>query len=580
MAFNYLSVCSGIEAATQAWHPLGWRPWAFSQFDPDHKGKGLDFASAVLKFHYPDVPNLGDMTKYREWPDATLDALVGGTPCQSFSVAGLRGGLDDERGNLMLVYCAIARKYRPRWVVWENVPGVLSDDGGRSFASLLGLLSGSRVEVPPGGWQSAGVVDGYSGAYGLSWRVLDAQYVRVDGFGRAVPQRRRRVFVVGHIGGAWQRAAAVLFEREGLSGNSPPRRGSREGVAGSVVASADRRGGVGDGERGGLIPEVTHSLRADGFDAGEDGTGRGTPLVPEVANPLTARMFKGVNTTMDEGQTMVGEPIPFDETQITNPNNRSSAVAGAPPHALAAGARPPAIAFSAKDYGNDAREEVSPTLRAGGFKGSHQNGGVMPAVAFSARQGPDVYDDRTGPLDTDGGTQAVLAWQNRFRGDDGRGYVRAPTAMEDVAGTLDTVKPWHVAQGPAYSLRSDAPREGVAKTPSPDAEGRARLRDPGFNFYEEVAPTSDAGAAHIVSSGWMVRRLTPTECEKLQGFPPGFTNIPWRGKNGAPDGPRYKALGNSMACNVMRWIGRRIQMVDDIFKNNIDIGSGKRRMTT
>ena len=137
MSLSYLSVCSGIEAATMAWHPLGWKPVAFSQFDPDHKGKGLDFASAVLNFHYPDVPNLGDMTKYRDWPDANVDVLVGGTPCQSFSVAGLRAGLDDERGNLMLVYGAIARRYRPRWLAWENVPGVLSDDGGRSFAGLL-----------------------------------------------------------------------------------------------------------------------------------------------------------------------------------------------------------------------------------------------------------------------------------------------------------------------------------------------------------------------------------------------------------------------------------------------------------
>lgn len=152
MTLTYGSVCSGIEAASVAWHPLGWRPAFFSEIEK--------FPSAVLSHHYGSnlpgdalasdgVPNLGDMNNFKEWPDYAIDLLVGGTPCQSFSVAGLRKGLDDARGNLMLVYAAIARRYRPKWLVWENVFGVLSDDGGRGFASLLGLLSGRRVETPP-----------------------------------------------------------------------------------------------------------------------------------------------------------------------------------------------------------------------------------------------------------------------------------------------------------------------------------------------------------------------------------------------------------------------------------------------
>ena len=161
----YGSVCSGIEAATAAWHPLGWRPAFFSEIEA--------FPSAVLKHHYPDVPNYGDMTKFKEWPDAAIDVLVGGTPCQSFSVAGLRKGLDDPRGNLTLVYLALAAKYRPAWVVWENVPGVLSDDEGRTFGAFLGGLAKL--------------------GYGFAYRVLDAQFFRVA-------QRRRRVFVVGHLG--------------------------------------------------------------------------------------------------------------------------------------------------------------------------------------------------------------------------------------------------------------------------------------------------------------------------------------------------------------------------------------------
>ena len=217
---NYLSVCSGIEAASAAWHPLGWQPHAFSEIER--------FPSQVLAHRYPDVPNLGDMTKYREWPDASIDLLVGGTPCQSFSVAGLRKGLGDPRGNLMLTYGAIAGRYRPRWLVWENVPGVLSSNGGRDFGTFLGMLA----EL----------------GYGFAYRILDAQYIRVDGFARAVPQRRRRVFVVGYLGD-WRRAAAVLFDGASLRGDSPPRREAGQNLTHDVAPSLVSSGrGV---ERGG-----------------------------------------------------------------------------------------------------------------------------------------------------------------------------------------------------------------------------------------------------------------------------------------------------------------------------------------
>jgi len=177
---NYLSVCSGIEAATVAWHDLGWNPVGFSEIEK--------FPSEVLAHHYPNVPNLGDMTKYKEWNLDPIGLLVGGTPCQSFSVAGLRKGLDDPRGNLALTYVGILDKFRPKWCLWENVPGVLSSNRGRDFGAFLGALG----EL----------------GYGWAYRVLDAQY-----FG--VPQRRRRVFVVGCLGN-WESAAKVLFESESL----------------------------------------------------------------------------------------------------------------------------------------------------------------------------------------------------------------------------------------------------------------------------------------------------------------------------------------------------------------------------
>ncbi|HLP99187.1 MAG TPA: DNA (cytosine-5-)-methyltransferase [Sideroxyarcus sp.] len=207
---RYLSVCSGIEAATCAWHPLGWQPAAFSEIEK--------FPRQVLAHHYPHVPLHGDFTTIKGDEYGAVELLVGGTPCQSFSVAGLRKGLDDPRGNLMLTYLAIADKYRPTWLVWENVPGVLSSNGGRDFGTFLGGL-------------------GKLG-YGFSYRVLDAQYVRTDGYPYAVPQRRRRVFVVGHLGG-WQRAAAVLFDSESLRGNPPPRREAGKAVASKIKSCLD-----------------------------------------------------------------------------------------------------------------------------------------------------------------------------------------------------------------------------------------------------------------------------------------------------------------------------------------------------
>ena len=204
----YGSVCSGIEAATVAWHPLGWKPAFFSEIEP--------FPRAVLAHHYPQVRLHGDFTTIGADEYGAIDLLVGGTPCQSFSIAGLRGGLDDDRGNLALEFLRLADRKRPRWLVWENVPGVLSSNGGRDFGSILGGMG----EL----------------GYGTAYRILDAQH-----FG--VPQRRRRVFVVGYLGD-WRRAAAVLFERHSLSGHPAPRRETRE-VSPTIPSRSTGCGGLG-----------------------------------------------------------------------------------------------------------------------------------------------------------------------------------------------------------------------------------------------------------------------------------------------------------------------------------------------
>ena len=223
---KYLSVCSGIEAATVAWHPLSWEPIGFSEIEK--------FPSNVLAHHYPGVPNYGDMTQHERWPTTDIDVLVGGTPCQSFSVAGLRQGMADPRGNLALVYLAIAEQYRPNWLVWENVPGVLSSDGGRDFGSIIGGM----VEL----------------GYSPSWRVLDAQY-----FG--VPQRRRRVFIVASARD-WRDSAKVLFEPESLRRHPAPCREAGQSVAPSLAARTKGGGGLGTDTEldGGLIPDTAFAI--------------------------------------------------------------------------------------------------------------------------------------------------------------------------------------------------------------------------------------------------------------------------------------------------------------------------------
>jgi DNA (cytosine-5)-methyltransferase 1 len=266
---RYLSVCSGIESASVAWSPLGWTPIAFAETEP--------FARAVLAHHYADAVNLGDINEFADWPDAVFDVLVGGTPCQSFSVAGLRAGLADPRGNLALVYLAIVDRYRPRWLVWENVPGVLSSNDGRDFGAFVGGLAKL--------------------GYGFAYRVLDAQYVRVDGFHRAVPQRRRRVFVIGYLGD-WRRAATVLFERESMQWNSAPRRTAGQGFAADVVASlvSSGRGVERAGETRGQdpvvavdVPEIVSQAVSSKWHKGSSGpSGDEVVNLIAVADPICA----------------------------------------------------------------------------------------------------------------------------------------------------------------------------------------------------------------------------------------------------------------------------------------------------
>jgi len=370
----YGSVCSGIEAATAGWHHLGWSPSFFSEIEP--------FPRAVLTHHYPTTPLHGDFTTITAGQYQPIDLLVGGTPCQAFSVAGLRKGLDDPRGNLTLAFLGLIDRLRPQWVVWENVPGVLSIDGGKTFGTFLGGLG----EV----------------GYGFAYRILDAQW-----FG--VVQRRRRVFVVGYTGD-WRPPAAVLFERDSLHGHPAPSRKAGKGAS----RNAQGRTGLGvtsgsnwDGEE--VHPSITQSHNTGGIGQSnqEIFSQRGSGLVP---------------------QEVVG--------------------------ALCADAHP---------------------------------------VAYS---GQDAYTGRLVPVFSNDPAASICANEAKT----------------------------YTNEGSVFKLRN------------------------------------------VIAELMAVRRLTPVECERLQGFPDNFTRIPWRNKPAeqCPDGPRYKALGNSMAVPVMRWIGHRIQQFEEL----------------
>ena len=394
---RYLSVCSGIEAASVAWHPLGWKPFAFAEIEK--------FPSAVLAHHYPSVPNFGDMTKFRDWPDAAIDVLVGGTPCQSFSVAGLRKGLADPRGNLCLTFLAIADKYRPQWLLWENVPGVLSSDGGRDFGAFLGGL-------------------GQLG-YGWAYRVLDAQYVRVDGAPRAVPQRRRRVFVVGHLGD-WRRAAAVLFERESLQGHPAPRRQAGQGtsadVAPSIVSSGrgvERTGETRRQDPVVAVPDVAKTLLKNNLQFDPETETFAITHCADVASTLNAAF--GDKQGLEDQH--INSDCPLFVTYATDgqanaafsndialslvSTNEAPYVA----HSLrddgfdasedGTGRGTPLIAFSCKDHGADAGA-IAPTLRSMGHDGSHANAGGQVAIAFDPTAGRDMraYSDGSVPAES------------------------------------------------------------------------------------------------------------------------------------------------------------------------------------
>jgi len=528
---RYLSLCSGIEAASVAWEPLGWEPVAFSEIEP--------FPAAVLKHRWPEVPNLGDMTKHEQWniPSGSVDLLVGGTPCQSFSVAGLRRGLHDPRGGLMLTFLKIAQRIRPRWIVWENVPGVLSSNGGRDFGSLLG------------GLEELG--------YGWAYRVLDAQW-----FG--VAQRRRRVFVVGCLGDG-AAAAKVLFESESVRRDSAPSREKGKGVA------ADAQDGFGvslpEREVVGCLSDGAHM--GGGLNGQDAYTGRimavgAIPIHDQATRNAGKRGDKQDGKGNGLGIGKPGDPAPTltkgDKHAVfsTKLHNTKSNQAGKfyEDYSPSLQGSSPAPAVLYENHPNDSRvtgphevapscvsrfvEEMSPTLRK-------DMGDNQVAVAMrESGQGYWMEDTKSGTLRAEGENRPSRP----------SNVVAEPMAVDVYNQKIDGDKAARLTKACGGTNTSGA------KVMAVDTYNQA-VQDQAIPIRSDKSDVCHVGGVIDQRQRMAVRRLTPKECERLQGFGDDHTLIPWRGKpaDQCPDGPRYKALGNSMAVPCMAWIGKRISKV-------------------
>ncbi len=489
---TYATICSGIECMSAAVGPLGgWKPVFFSEIEP--------FPCSLLKHRYPTVPNLGDMTKItaekvgkEKWRITNgaaeielagrLGCLAGGTPCQDVSVAGKRAGMAEgsgTRSSLAFHFARLCRELQPRWVLWENVPGVLTSNGGRDFAHFVRSI-------------------GECG-YSLAYRTLDAQWVRVDGLERAVPQRRRRVWLVGHLGDDWRAPAEVLFEPQGVRGDSPPRR-----IAGQGFTRPPK-----DGSRCADSPLPTNSNGGD------------------VSPTITSRdMVASVTVQKDRSE---GYIIDRRECAVFDDHAQDSRV-------------------------TECRDEVAPTIS----RKTGTGGGNLPIVVSPHGFDPHAvyvsFDAQMGCMNTSpkeecGETLAachrvgVAIGLGRASYNQGKNAKFGFSVEEECAPTVVSKGPGAVSFEPGI-----AKREGAS-----------------HRFSDEVTSTlrSDKGdnLPVVATVEYIVRRLTPLECERMQGLPDGYTRIPYRGKSAdeCPDSPRYKALGNGWAVNCARWICQRIQ---------------------
>ena len=611
---KYLSVCSGLGGAELAFTPLDWECVGVCEIDKS--------ACAVLAARFPNIPNLGDFTKIGVEDVGSIDLLVGGTPCQDFSVAGLRAGMDGDRGQLTIEFARLAERLRPRWLVWENVPGVLSVDRGRAFGTFLRIL-------------------GQFG-YGFAYRILDAQYA-------GVPQRRRRVFVVGHLGD-WRRAAAVLFERQSLSGHPAPRREKGQRVAGTIKGGSGERGwpdpsdgnggglvdvagtlGGGSGERGwqhhdgaGAFVPIAHTLgtrNTKGTDERGDGSSNLQPVWPaDVASTLDAHFgdkWGLEDQHINSGASHFVPTVVGTMACNTGPNGHDAGnfqsnqgvdsgyvipvvepiyIKGA-----AIGRKPEA----GPQYGEVLTDGSSYTLNAS------ETHGVLAFTQNSRDEVRVIGDDGevSGSLSAEPGTHQTtyLAYRTNAAGQvDPQGDLSAALtsntdpctqilAFDTTQVTSKTNRSNPQVGDPCHTLAKGADAPAIAMLNMQGSKGNSVAQEDGPSFTlnamhghdvhaivepavsfhtsgygaqvdENISQTLQASDARLsnqvagIIKSMQVRRLTPTECERLQGIPDGITKVTEK----SSDGPRYRMIGNGFAVPCVAWIGKRIHMVEDI----------------
>lgn len=532
---NYMSVCSGVEAASLAWKGLGWKPVAFSEIEP--------FPCAVLAERFPGVPNLGDMTKIEVTDDGIsgagftvcrrdVDLLVGGTPCQSFSVAGRREGLKGASG-LAYHFVRLLREIQPKWFVWENVPGALSSrtDGQLDFNFLVGAFAEC--------------------GYGLAWRILDAQYVRSKSFPLAIPQRRRRLFVVGCLGDG-ERAGKVLFDGESLSGDTPPRRIKMQWTSGCAEGGAD----VANEKKVTCYENHAQSSRVVEGEISPtlNCMGGGSGMLPIV---LEERK-QGIQAIRRMPKTSDAQRMPANGFNFELFTDECKEV----PPCLGASRAVDTMVYD----GEDAPE----TLRmrggcAGGGKGPLISRNVSLTLATSndqvlfEKRGARWWDGTGG-----GNTPLVQEVGQTVFSKTGRPTEAGGCPNFKETGVANTLNLWDLGESRANEMVvvRDECFPIDMRNATRDADKKDDVNRQGLGVGDDGAP-SPTVTANPCGVGWRgtVRRLLPVETERLMGFPDNWTRIPWRGKPAeqCPDGPRYKACGNSMCVNCMEWIGERLE---------------------
>ena len=532
-SIKYLSICSGIESVGVAWNPLGFEPVGLSEIDP--------FRSAVLEYHYPEVKNYGDFTKIQKTDlRAQPDVLVGGTPCATFSIAGLREGISTERGNLALEFIKLAQRLQPTWVVWENVPGVLSSNGGRDFASFLGGLAEC--------------------GYGFAYRVLNTEYVRTQRFPRAIPQRRRRVFVIGHLGD-WRSAAKVLFDSASMPENPRPLRRKRSGAPKNPETntgehSEDQTFWTKINRQGEYVDESARKGVSSTLTAGGRHSAQQNAIL--VEHPTDVYMMRD-SQTGSNGKPYIDEDVSWSLTA----HDRYTVIETSTPDKTA----------------RIHKDEISPTLTA-------MTGGNRQPIVFIEKETTDTDNSlihcadeveivkvRKHEVDVEG-LQKVLKESK-----DNKNYTMQQIA--DMTGVnKTTVDHWFRTDNsfaiPTEDIWEDLKKVlGIETTKFDASITEFEYREGNYEMSKRVY-SSDGVSPTITASNPdakiqinpdgtnnVIRRLTPIECERLQGFPDNYTQIPYRGKpkEECPVSKRYEACGRAMSINVMEYMGDRLKKV-------------------